>query len=64
MRAKIQAGPVAGGTEAEKEKVSLLQRMLQYRVFTTHECMADQDIISESMGHMYVLIGGLYWCID
>ncbi|KAF9804687.1 hypothetical protein IEO21_09276 [Rhodonia placenta] len=52
MRAKIQAGPVTGATEAEKEKVSLLQRMLQYRVFTTHACMADQDIISEGMGHM------------
>lgn len=64
MRAKIQAGPVTGATEAEKEKVSLLQRMLQYRVFTTHACMADQDIISEGMGHMYVIISALYWCID
>jgi len=50
MRAKIQAGPVVG--EAEAEKMSLLQRMLQYRVSATSEGMADQDIISEGMGHL------------
>ncbi|PCH40720.1 cytochrome P450 [Wolfiporia cocos MD-104 SS10] len=50
MRARIQAGPVVG--EADTEKISLLQRMLRYRVFTTQEGMTDQDVISEGMGHL------------
>ncbi|KAH9931775.1 cytochrome P450 [Amylocystis lapponica] len=50
MRAKIQAGPVTG--EIDVEKIPLLQRMLQYRVFTSNEGMPDRDIISEGMGHL------------
>ncbi|OCH89992.1 cytochrome P450 [Obba rivulosa] len=49
MRAKIQATVVTGETD---EKMCLLQRMIQHRVFATHEGMSDQDIISESMGHL------------
>lgn len=50
VRAKMQAGPVDGETDAEK--LPLLQRMLLHRVFATNECMPDRDIISEGMGHL------------
>ena len=35
--------------------MSMLQRLLKYRPSTaSRECMPDQDIISEGMGHTYV----------
>jgi hypothetical protein len=49
MRAQINAGRLG-----ESEKVPMLQRLLQYRYASSNELMPDHDIISESMGHMYV----------
>ncbi|GBE80196.1 cytochrome P450 [Sparassis latifolia] len=50
MRAQMQAGPV--GEDNDVEKMPLLQRMLQHRVFSTSEGLSDQNIISEAMGHL------------
>ncbi|EMD40318.1 hypothetical protein CERSUDRAFT_148236 [Gelatoporia subvermispora B] len=49
MRAKIHTASVAGETE---DKMCLLQRMIQHRVFGSQEGMSDQNIISEGMGHL------------
>lgn len=51
MRAQIAAGKLS---DADAEKVPMLQRLLKYRYSSTNQLMPDNDIISESMGHMYV----------
>ncbi|KAI0690262.1 cytochrome P450 [Cytidiella melzeri] len=49
-RTNIQAGKV--GLDGDADKMPLIQRMLQYRILSTHEGMCDQDVISEAMGHL------------
>jgi hypothetical protein len=49
MRAQMNAGKIG-----ESEKVPMLQRLLQHR-YSSCDLMPDHDIISECMGHMYVL---------
>jgi len=49
MRAKMSAGK-----NEETEKVPLLYRLLRYR-YPTDSMMPDLDIISETMGHMFVV---------
>ena len=51
MRAQIAAGKLS---DADAEKVPMLQRLLKYRYSSTNQLMPDNDIISASMGHMYV----------
>jgi hypothetical protein len=48
MRAQINAGKCG-----DSEKLSLLQRLMKYQYSVTQP-MPDHDIISESIGHMYV----------
>lgn len=48
MRAQINAGKCG-----DSEKLSLLQRLMKYRYSLTQP-MPDHDIISESIGHLYV----------
>lgn len=48
MRAQMNACKVG-----DSEKMPMLQRLLQYR-YASNELMPDHDIISETMGHMYV----------
>ena len=51
LRSLITAGKIQDGDEP----MSLLQRLLKYRPnANSKECMSDQDIISEGMGHTYV----------
>lgn len=38
----------------------LMQRMLRHRVFSTGDAMRDQDIVSETMGHLYAALLVLY----
>lgn len=52
MRAKLQAGKAMGDLDADK--MPLLQRLLQHRIFTNSEAMSDQNIVSEAMGHLCV----------
>ena len=44
----------AGLVDESQDKVPMLQRLMKYRYSSTNELMPDNDIISESMGHMYV----------
>lgn len=46
MRAQMNAGKLG-----DSDKMPLLQRLLQHQT-STNELMADNDIISECMGHM------------
>ncbi|EKM79809.1 hypothetical protein AGABI1DRAFT_72452 [Agaricus bisporus var. burnettii JB137-S8] len=46
MRTQMNAGKIG-----ESEKISMLQRLLQYR-YASNELMPDHDIISECMGHL------------
>jgi len=55
MRAQINAGKLG-----ESEKVPMLQRLLQYRYASSNQLMPDHDIISESMGHMYVSASSVF----
>ncbi len=41
--------------DASSETVPLHHRLLNYRYSSTGQLMPDNDIISEAMGHMYVL---------
>jgi hypothetical protein len=50
MRAELNAGKLG-----ESEKIPLLRRLLQHK-YSSEQAMPDHDIISEMMGHMYVLI--------
>jgi len=46
----------AGKIQDDDERMSMLQRLVKYRPnAASKECMSDQDIISEGMGHTYVL---------
>lgn len=49
MRAEMPSGK-----PEESEKVPMLHRLMKYRYASTGELMPDNDVISESMGHMYV----------
>lgn len=49
MRGQLNAGKIG-----ETEKLSMLQRLLRYRYSPTEQ-MPDHDIISECIGHLYVL---------
>jgi hypothetical protein len=42
------------GKFGDSEKPSMLQRLMNYR-YSPSEQMPDHDIISECIGHMYVL---------
>jgi hypothetical protein len=44
------------GKVGESEKAPMLQRLLQYRYSPSNELMPERDIISECMGHLYVLL--------
>lgn len=51
LRSQITAGKIRD----DDERMSLLQRLLNYRPNSAFkEYMSDQDIISEGMGHTYV----------
>ena len=43
------------GKIGDAEKAPMLQRLLQYRYSPNSELMPERDIISECMGHLYVL---------
>ena len=52
---ELRSQMTAGKIQDDNERMSLLQRLLKYRPNTAfQECMSDQDIISEGMGHTYV----------
>ena len=48
MRAQMNAGKAG-----ETEKVSMLERLLQYQ-YSPSQSMPDHDIISECIGHLWV----------
>ncbi|KAJ7590683.1 cytochrome P450 [Mycena floridula] len=47
MRAQMKAGK-----QDDSDKVPMLHRLMKYRYSSSNELMPDNDIISESMGHM------------
>jgi hypothetical protein len=51
MRAQMNAGKSAN----DSDKVPMLYRLLRYRYASTDSMMPDLDIISETMGHMFVV---------
>lgn len=50
MRAKMQTSKYTG--DSDSEKLPLLERLLQHRLFSSDNVMSDQNIISECMGHL------------
>ena len=51
IRAQINAGKLD-----ETEKVTLLQRFLEYCSAGSNDLMHDRDVISEAMGHLFVSV--------
>jgi len=52
---ELRSQMTAGKIQDDDERMSLLQRLLKYRPnAASRECMSDQDIISEGMGHTCV----------
>jgi hypothetical protein len=43
------------GKLGESEKMPMLQRLMQYRYPGSNELMHDNAIISEAMGHLYMI---------
>lgn len=50
MRSQMNSGKFV-----DPEKKSMLQRLIQYRNSSTNEPMSDQHIVSEAVGHTYVV---------
>ena len=52
---ELRSQMTAGKIQDDDERMSLLQRLLKYHPNpASQECMSDQDIISEGMGHTCV----------
>lgn len=65
MRAQLNAGKLdADGDDSDEEKSPMLERLLKYQYPSSGnvegKMMPDNDIISETMGHMFVLFSAGY----
>jgi hypothetical protein len=62
---ELRSQMTAGKIQDDDGRMTLLQRLLKYHPnAAAHECMSDQDIISEGMGHTYVCQFGSNPCSD